>query len=520
MSTEDTTFQKVRILQDIYQTVKTSLIDLNGTQVPLSTFGDFSVIEPEPQVHMSFAYSINSTLATAVPGNGGTIGNGNGHANLTSGTSSNGFAFILSREIVKYNPGQGGLFRGECVFQTGGAANSEQLFGIGSPLDGFFFGCDGEDFGVNLKGHGELEVQALTITTASTTAESVTITLNGDSTTVAVTNSGDPCKTAQEIAGGNYFSLGDGWGATSHGNIVEFISIFSGARPGSYSLSGATTAVGSFAQEVAGVLPTDDIWVAQTDWNVDPMDGTGPSGMVLDPTKGNVYEIHYQSGYGSITFSIEDPAHGHFQLVHEVHYANSNTDISVQDPAFGLWASVRNFGSTTNITMKTPSLAGFNEGIDINFGPNFSVDNFYEHGNNTDEQPVITIRNKRVFSGRLSRVRLQPKLLTFTSNMSNANANCTFRVYINGVGLDGCNFTDISTAGSIVELDIGSVDQDVSESEKVFTFILSATESKELALTEVVNRLPPGANIMITAQPSKASVTNEVGATISWKELF
>jgi hypothetical protein len=520
MSTEDTTFQKVRILQDIYPTVKTSLQDLNGTSIPLSTYGDFSAIEPVPAAHLSFSYNINPRLSTAVAGNGGTVGNGNGHANLATGTAADGFAFILSRDVVKSNPGQGGLFRGDYVFETGGAADSEQLFGIGSPLDGFFFGYDGADFGVNLKGHGTLEVQALTVTVASTTDESVTITLDGESTTVAVTNSGDACKTAQEIGEGNYFSVGEGWGATAHGDQVEFISIFSGARPGTYSLTNSTTATGTFAQEVAGSLPTTDTWVAQTDWNVDKMDGTGPSGMTLDPAKGNVYEIHYQGGYGSITFSIEDSENGHFQLVHEIHYTNANTDISVQDPTFGLWASVRNFGSTIDVGGKTPQMGGFNEGIDKNFGPSLSEDNSGLHGNNILEEPILTIRNKRVFSGRLSRVRIKPRLITIDSNMQLANTTCTFRVYIDAYGLGACSYTDVSTLGSVVEVDKTSTSQDITEAEKVLTFILSATDSHDINVDDLLELVPPGLNMMITAQPSKAGTTNERGATINWKELF
>lgn len=45
--------------------------------------------------------------------------------------------------------------------------------------------------------------------------------------------------------------------------------------------------------------------VAQADWNQDPLDGTGPSGVTLDLTKGNIYEISLQwLGVGVVTFYI------------------------------------------------------------------------------------------------------------------------------------------------------------------------------------------------------------------------
>jgi hypothetical protein len=76
--------------------------------------------------------------------------------------------------------------------------------------------------------------------------------------------------------------------------MVCFTSWNDTPRTGTYSLSSATTAVGSFAQTIAGVNPTD-VWTAQTAWNgADIFDGNGLTSVTLDPTKGNVYQIAYQ----------------------------------------------------------------------------------------------------------------------------------------------------------------------------------------------------------------------------------
>jgi hypothetical protein len=53
---------------------------------------------------------------------------------------------------------------------------------------------------------------------------------------------------------------------------------------------------------------TVDTWVAQTAFNIDKLDGTGPSGITLSPTSGNVYAIMYDaSGYGDVSYWIRRP---------------------------------------------------------------------------------------------------------------------------------------------------------------------------------------------------------------------
>ena len=58
-------------------------------------------------------------------------------AHLSTGAAANSSAQILSKEPIKYNPGQGGLVRFTGIF-TIGVANSTQLIGIGDSGDGYF----------------------------------------------------------------------------------------------------------------------------------------------------------------------------------------------------------------------------------------------------------------------------------------------------------------------------------------------------------------------------------------------
>ncbi len=484
-------------------------------------FGEQLNAELSPQIQLQFPYNINSRQLISFPGNGGGVVNGNEHANVNTGTSSDGFAFMTSRDVLKYNSGQGALARFTALF-TAGVISSEQIIGLGGKEDGYFVGYNGADFGFLRRNGGTPEVRILTITTPSTTDEDITITLDGTAVTdVTVTNSGDADITAREIAAHNFASVDDGWAAGHAGNTVIFVSISPEPLSGSYSLSGAATAAGTFAQSIAGVVPTDT-WVNQEDWNIDGMgaNSLNPSGMTLDQTKGNVYQIRYQwLGYGAITLSIENMVTGQYQDVHTIRYANTNTTPSTGNPTFRLFMSVRNTGNTSDLTLKSSSMAAFIEGREIGLGPAFSADNLFVISVTTEE-PVVTIRNKFIYQGAINRVRSTVLFVTLVSNLAAVQGNTTFRIYKSATPENGTSYSDIEANGSTTEIDSSAVDFDTTEAEKLFTFILGQEESRVFDLANLRDRLHPGETIMITAQPSKANAANEVGASINWRELF
>jgi len=208
---------------------------------------------------------------------------------------------------------------------------------------------------------GQPEIRILSLTVKSTTAEDITITLDGDAKSdVAVTDATatDATTTANEIAAADYSAVGTGWQAVADGATVTFISLDAVAHAGTYSIT-ATTAAGFYIPLVTGIAPTET-FIAQTNaaastdgvstWNADKFDGTSTSGITLDPTKGNVYQIKYQwLGFGMIRFFVENPETGKFALVHKIKYANANTEPSIDDPSLPLLLEVINTANTTNL---------------------------------------------------------------------------------------------------------------------------------------------------------------------------
>lgn len=380
-------------------------------ELPLTAFGELDVAENVPVYQTDFVYGgPHEQLHTETVQTGGTVTYADNMVVCNSGETALGLAALSSKRFVKYHPGQGVLARFTAIFDTPTAA-SIQAAGLSNGESGILCGYRfNSEFGVWRQYDGVREIQTLTVTTASTTTENITITLDGTAvSTVAVTNSGSTTQTANEIAAHDYSQVADvGWRAYAEGSTVVFICEQTSPRPGSFTLSGATTAVGTFAQTAAGAAPTvsagNGNYVTQSNFNHDTLDGNGPSGLTVDFTKGNVFQIDFQYlGFGSIKFYIENPDNGRFILFHDFHYANSHTIPNLGNPSLVFSLSAYNFsGPTFGVTTKSASAALFTQGK--------RVDPIIRYGDSEEQTsvstgalvPIMSIRPKQVYGGKLN----------------------------------------------------------------------------------------------------------------------
>lgn len=482
-----------------------------GVDLPVAAFGELLTAELTPVTQISFQYNLNNRLVETRL-NSGTATVANQLLTLSTGASANQSATMLSRRAVKYNAGQGVLARFTALYTTG-VANSAQHAGIGNAQDGFFFGYNGADFGILHRKGGALEDCELTITTASSTAENITITLNGNAVSVAVTASGNITTTANEIASHDYSNVGSGWFAEVHGDVVEFVSFEAETKGGAFTLSGATTAVGSFSQAVAGAAPTDT-WITQADWD-DPMDGTGASGMTLDPTKGNVFEINFQwLGFGAVRFYIESQATGEFVKVHEISYTNQNLTPSVNNPTLPLCAAVKNTSNTTDIAIKIGSMGGFIEGKHVDHSQvRHGVDNEIT-GLSTTELPVITIHNDRTFQGVENRVRIRLDYVGLAVSGGSKTVIIKFKF---GTTLTDASFTAVDSNSSVMEVDKAATA--VSGGVQQFSIPMQSGDDKFIDLTGVEFEMEPGDFFTVTAVQTSSGGASVVDVDLNWEEL-
>jgi len=87
--------------------------------------------------------------------------------------------------------------------------------------------------------------------------------------------------------------------------------------------------------------------IAQANWNIDKMDGTGPSGRILDLTKAQILWMDVEwLGLGSVRmgFVID----GEFVLCHTFHHANLVTSTYITTASLPLRYEIKNIGVTAN----------------------------------------------------------------------------------------------------------------------------------------------------------------------------
>ena len=381
---------------DLDKPCKTLGADNVNISSPASSFGEILTANIRPIGQGDFVYGINNQMFITSSFAGSTIEAVGGSCELSSGTSASGSATVQLRRGLKYRAGQGSLMKATAVFDTPDAGNA-QFIGAGTAECGYFVGYFGENFGILHSISGSREIRKLTITTGAGTGD-VTVTLNGNAVVVPVVGGSNPEQTAYQLSLSDYSQVGSGgWLADAQGASVYFISARSAETfTGTYSVAGASI-VGSFTRTQEGQNQSND-FIASSLFNVDRLDGNGPSGMTLDPQKGNIYQISFQYlGYGNARFSVECPSDGKLNLFHEIQNANNRTDPVLKNPNVSVLATSANIGGTTSKKLKTSSMGGFIEGQIITLDPKFAKSFTFSSVNSATYKPLALFKVNRVF---------------------------------------------------------------------------------------------------------------------------
>jgi len=330
----------------------------------VSSFGEPLAISPTAVIQLDGIYgATNDVIQTYNNGTGSSAGSNNGMFRVQTGTTQGGYGVLRSKRFMRYRPGQGIVSRFTAAFTTG-VANSLQFAGLANQENRVAFGYDGTRFGVVRSTGGKATILLMTITTAPNAGQTATITLNGVAYTVTLAN------TSAEVAVQTITNRVGGYGGwlfQQTDGAMLWLAPTLGAMNGTFSFTSTGNATATFTVKQAGVAQTDN-WTYQEDWNIDKMDGsagldTNPSGMTLDHTKLNVYQINLRwLGAGVISYAMEDQASGTLVYVHKEHYTNQHTTPHTLNPSFKITYAAYNITNTSNITLIGASVYGAVEG--------------------------------------------------------------------------------------------------------------------------------------------------------------
>lgn len=465
---------------------------------PRNPFGSIHVENLYPVFQSDAIYGINSQLIKTITGLGGSIVEEDSQLILSTNTGIGGNATIQSKKRLRYRPGQGCVVRYTAVFDTG-VANSVQVAGVGHAEDGVYFGYSGSLFGILYSRAGRREIQTLNLTGAASVAGNVTLNLNGSVYNVPVTNSSNIFRTAYELSTGIY----DGWVTESTGSNVIFLANSVGNKTNTFAISGNATATGGgFTKTRSGVALTET-WIPQSSWNVDTMDGRGPSGETLNPNRGNVYQIGYQYlGYGGITFQIEHSPDGNnadFVTAHVLNYPNSFVTPSFRNPSFPFTASAYSLGSTQNLSLKTASFAGFIEGQKKLNGPQFTYTETSTAVTSSNYKALFTVENSILFKGKANQSVVNIVSLNAASKHTQP---VTIFLFKNASLAGNPNFTQYSTDSSTLYDNTATVATITNNAQIIFSFSLAETGQDSFDLSEYGFEIQPGESLTVAARTS------------------
>jgi hypothetical protein len=475
---------------------------------PRNPFGSIHTENLTPIFQSDAVYGINSGQVFPTQSFSGTASVDDSAFVCNTGTTIYSQASIQSRKRLRYRPGQGIVGRFAGYFTTG-VDNSYQVLGFGHAEDGVYFAYSGSSFGILYSNRGVREIQTLNITTPSSTTETAQVVLNSVSNSVSITNSGNVLRTAYEISNGTY----NGWKAYPVSSSVVFVADSVGNKAGTFNII-ATSAVGTFTETRAGSATTES-FISQSSWNGDTMDGTGRSGVTLDPTKGNVYQMGIQYlGFGTLTFSIEsspeDGNNADFITVHTIKLPNTLTRTSFGNPSFPFTMAAYSAGSTSNLSVKVGSFAGFIEGNKKLHGNRFSYENTIATAGPTNYQALFTVMNGRTYNGKSNQAVIN--ILDVSCALKH-NQPASFYLIKNGTLGGNPNFASYANNSCALRDTSATTVTFSTNDQLVWVGQLADTSNleKEFSLDEEIT-LQPGEWITLACKTSGATATYAAGS--------
>lgn len=483
---------------------------------PASAFGEVATVQPTPTVHVEFLKGLLSEQHEQFTAASGTVTfskTGGKEVLCQSGATIYGYGLLRSKRVIRYRPGIGSRARWTARYGTPVASGvirsgligsgTELSFGYGDPND-----ASNLSFGILYRTGGRLEIQKLELSAAATGAETATITLAGTAYSVTL-SSGTAAHNAFEIASDSDFSTSQAWTAWQNDGNVYFVANSVGDKTGTFSFSSTGTATGSFTEVQPGVATTDQ-FIDQADWNINTLTDATRDGFVLDPTKGNIFEVRFQYlGYGCITYSVANPETGVAVDVHRIKYPNSQTNPNLESPIMHVAWFAASLGSTTNLSIYGASAYASVDGQIL------STKNPTAHSNTKNVgitlTNILSIRCSPIINTVLNESPLFPRFLNVAVD---GTKPVIIEVHLNATIGGEPNWSYHEEGEHISEIDTAGTT--VSGNTEFLVLPVGKTDSLHIDLKQLnieVNRTET-----ITIAAKTTSSTSDVTVALTWAE--
>ncbi len=504
---QERTLHEVYIQSDQYGNI------INEGATGRGAFGEYAVSELTPVVQLDPIYGLPTNSFQTYSFTSGIATTRNSLFVAETGTSAYGYSVVRSKRFLRYRPGQGGVarFTAHFINPTVGVTLRAGFFSQESALQ-VGFNTNGK-FGILRQYGTKAEIRKLTITTAASSSGISTVILNGTSYNVSLVNdSADTSATAAKLGFSTSYATHI---PDQRDNTIIFLANSVGPQTGNFQfIPGTTGAVGTFTTIQSGKVATEE-WTYQEDWNLDNLTGVGgtsnPSGVTLDTTKLNVFQINYRwLGAGEQRYAIENPINGDMIFFHHAHYSNKHTTPWVDNPSFKIGYAAANLSGVGIASTAAVCGASLMMGVEGKIVQNVYPSSTFRSTAGLSANVVnhlITVQNPTTNNGVLNTREIIMKALTGTFNSGQAPAE--IMVFLDAPLATGSHIFKTQPGGNSIAL-ISEEDGTISESTNtpILSYAVASSGSLNIDLSSYRIVVSPGSNISLGIKASSITATN------------
>lgn len=492
---------------------------INPGATSVSAFGEPVNITIEPVLQLDGIYGLSSRDFETYAAGTGSVKSTGTLMEANTGTSIGGYGVIRSRRAVRYRPGQGALGRFTAKYTTPPASQHYiQRAGFFTQEQALQIGYANTDFGVVRVNEGKAHIHKLQLTTPGA-AETVTITLNNDEHDVILSGAGNIQTDAAEIRASIAANTTTPWIVESSANSIYFLSTSVGPKTGTFSYTAATSA-GTLNTCQSGVNNVTN-FTKQIDFNVDTLDGLGPSKMIIDPTKLNVYQINFRwLGAGQIKYSVENPSNGDMICFHTEQYSNQYEDVHLDNPSMKLGYVAASLGGTgSNLAVSGASMMGAIEGK-INT-TRFPTAVGYESTSSlaaNEYHHLLTIHNRLIYNDKINSRELLLKNLSGSFTTA-GSAPVEVLVFVNYSLLENVRLYNVindEESSAYYTTTIGTSYSNYGTNIPIYHFNVNSGASEVVNLENLRLVIPPNNNVSMIVRST--GQINRYGVGLTWVE--
>ncbi|KAG5183106.1 hypothetical protein JKP88DRAFT_273081 [Tribonema minus] len=316
------------------------------------------------------------------------------------------------------------------------------------------------------------------------------------------------------------------YAATGVGRTARaLVSVAFGAgTPGSTQICGVgTQQEGLFVGYTGAVFGVavrcggQDTWISSTTFAVDRIDGTGPSGIVLDPTVGNVFQIAYDcTGYGSASFALCPSAASSVPeavVMHRLSFGGAAGLPSPQLDSLPMMASCSNAANASAVVITVASMAAYSDGVSL--GRSGALQSAETSRTVAAGQfvPLLTLSPSSTFRSVTNFRSLALRSLHVAADGSRGNVIVAL---FEGAELTGASFADVDAAASCAQADSSAAA--VSGGTMRYCSAVASSGDRYLDLADQDIRLSPGMSMTVACKLTSAAAASTVTACLVWCE--